>query len=393
MPRTKINTEMVMNSSGNAKSAAGIASDVAGKVGSVRGRTDSKILGRHGISGDLRSAQRHVAQISEEIMAIYRAAEMGARQYQSTEDRLIHMGKYIENITSVRQDTGIQGSNRVNVDCNVRSEKLSDGLTVKEEMSGSVGNASANASVEKVDGKVVASAEAAASVAKGNMSVDMLNGLYVASGSGSVLGAGAMASAGADMSEGNLEVYAKAEASAHALKGEFEQERLWGLDKFKATGEVLSADVEGKAYASLQHNGIWMPGAGVEAEATAAVAKGEVEETIGVEKYNIKGGAEGYVLGAEAEAEAKVGVIQEDGEVSYGVSASAEAGAYLAKGEVTGGFTLFGIEIEGTLGGNVGVGVEAGGAVTTDSLNISAGLSAFLGVNVELEIDWSNFGF
>lgn len=203
-------------------------------------------------------------------------------------------------------------------------------------------------------------------------------------------GSGPFASAEAGIKEENGSHIASASASAYALKGEAEQDQFWGLSKYKASGEVLSANAEAKAYASLSHNGVAVPSFGASGEAKASVASGEVEHTVGLEKYNIHGGAEGYVVGAEANAEAKFGVM-EDG--SYSASLEAGAGAYLAKGEVSAGFTVFGIDIDAKIGGNIGVGGKAGISLETDSFDISAGLSALLGVEAEVSIDWSDIGW
>lgn len=250
--------------------------------------------------------------------------------------------------------------------------------------------ASAEAGIKEENGSHIASASASASAGKGEANVTFGDGFYNFKGTGYLSGAEAAALAGYTANDDTLEAYAKASASAYALKGEAEQDQFWGLSKYKASGEVLSANAEAKAYASLSHNGVAVPSFGASGEAKASVASGEVEHTVGLEKYNIHGGAEGYVVGAEANAEAKFGVM-EDG--SYGASLEAGAGAYLAKGEVSAGFTVFGIDIDAKIGGNIGVGGKAGISLETDSFDISAGLSALLGVEAEVSIDWSDIGW
>lgn len=281
----------------------------------------------------------------------------------------------------------------------------------------STGNTSATVEVDADNpNKKVVGAGASASVWNGTYEVDIEDGLFTHSGEATALGAEAKAKAGYDANYGNLEAYATADASAYALKGECTQTMLGGLAKYEAKGEVLSASGNAKAYASLSHNGIISPSAGAEAKASASVLKGEAEKRLGSDKNNVKLGAEGAVLTAAASAGVTVGAIQngsagdhnqkgsnvagtwvdvdkQDRGVAYGVSAKAEAGAYIAKGEVKGGFSILGIEFEGSLGGKIGAGAEVGGSITTDFIDISAGISAILGVDVEVKIDWSNFGW
>lgn len=255
---------------------------------------------------------------------------------------------------------------------------------------GSGPSSTAEAGIKEENGSHIASASASASAGKGETNVTFGDGFYDFKGTGYLPGAEAAALAGYTANDDTLEAYAKASASAYGLKGEAEQDQCWGLSKYKASGEVLSANAEAKAYASLSHNGIAVPSIGAEGEAKASVASGEAEHTVGLEKYNVHAGAEGYVVGAEANAEAKFGAM-DDG--SYGVALGAEAGAYLAKGEVSAGFTICGIEVDVKLGGNIGAGGKAGVSLESDSVELSAGLSAILGVEAEVSIDWSDIGW
>lgn len=257
---------------------------------------------------------------------------------------------------------------------------------------GSTYAAEAKAGAELENGKKSAFANASADVAEGSFNLNAENGLYSLAGSGSILGASASAKAGYDTTNGNVKANAKAEAEAHALKGEISQEALWGLSKFKANGSVLSAGFNGKADAALIKNGIFAPSASAEAKAKAAVAEGSANSTMGLDKYNVHGEVSGYVVGAEASASAKVGAVEEDGKTVYGVSAKASAGAYLAKGDVSAGFTLFGIKFDVSAGGNIGAGAKVEGKVTSESIELGAGLSALLGLEAGIKVDWSDFG-
>lgn len=120
------------------------------------------------------------------------------------------------------------------------------------------------------------------------------------------------------------------------------------------------------------------------AEAKASVLSGEANAQFGTEDFNLHAKATGSLVGAEANAKFSVG--------SNGIKAGAGAEAYLAKGEVKGGFTLFGIKIDTKLEGKAGaVGAKGSFEATNTSLNIGAGVSAILGVGVDINIDWSGF--
>lgn len=97
------------------------------------------------------------------------------------------------------------------------------------------------------------------------------------------------------------------------------------------------------------------------------------------------GSADGSVLGAKAEAGAGV-TVNENG--SSSVKAKAEAEAYVAKGEVSGGFTIFGVDIDLGVEGMVGVQAEAGGEVSSSGFSFDVGLGPIGG---EVKIDWSDF--
>lgn len=397
MAKIKINTTDIINSSTKASSVrAGVAA-VSYGISSTRWKTDSQILGRNGIDGRLNGVQEQVEQIEKDILTIYQTVDNGAIKYQNTETWVVNLGAMLGGMNGKRGSSGNQNPYGVYFDggnpdkngaVSVNSER-----GIQKEKSGSIGNASAEASAEKLDGKATATASASASVAEGTVGYNAESGRFTFAGMGTVLGAEASAAAGYDVTGGNLGALAKAEASAYGLKGEIESKNLWGLEKFKATGEVLSISAEGTGYAVLMQDGNFRPAVGTEGEASAAVAKGEAEETFGLDGFNVKGKVEGYVVGASAEAEAKVGWAQnDDGESVFGVSANAGAEAYLAKGEVSGGFTIFGVEVIGTIGGGVGGGeLSAGAGITTESLELSAGIGALIGVDVEIEIDWSDF--
>lgn len=118
--------------------------------------------------------------------------------------------------------------------------------------------------------------------------------------------------------------------------------------------------------------------------AEAYVAKGDVSYKLGSDQVYAYADAEGALVGADASAGAGVKVTPE------GVEASAklEAEAYLAKGEIKGGYNLFGIDIGVSAEGMVGVQAEAGASVSAKGFEIDLGLGPIGGT---LTVDASNF--
>lgn len=165
-----------------------------------------------------------------------------------------------------------------------------------------------------------------------------------------------------------------------------------------AQGSVGNAAVSGTVNATLFENGHFTPSIGLEAKAEASVLKGKAEGYVGSKDNNVHVKGRGTVLGAEAKAEGKLGVITttdpKTGEkvTSYGVKGTAAAEAYLAEGRVSGGVTIFGIDIDvGVSGKAGGAGVKVGGSVTTNGISGEVGAGLGLGAGVEVSVDWSDF--
>lgn len=86
-----------------------------------------------------------------------------------------------------------------------------------------------------------------------------------------------------------------------------------------------------------------------------------------------------------ASADAKLELSKE------GLRTKAGAEAYLVTGEVSKGFDLFGIHIDGTLEGKAwGAGVEAGVDVDDDGLVLDLGAGLLLGLEGKVKVDWSD---
>lgn len=243
------------------------------------------------------------------------------------------------------------------------------------------------------DGKI------AGSLAEGSVFMNgQLAGIDVGmNAKGDVLGASVTTGGKAkwDLEKGDVGIEGNIKAEVHLASGELEANV--GYLNGKIEGKIGSAEAQGSLGATLWKDGKFAPSIGVEGKASAKVAEGGVEASFGSDNYNVHSSAEGSVLGAEAEASAKAGVItykDKDGTIKtkYGAEAKVGAEAYLAQGEVKTGFTLFGIEVNASVEGKVGGGgAAAGGEVTSGGVGASLDLGLGVGVGVDISVDWSGF--
>ncbi|NBH71636.1 hypothetical protein D3Z51_06290 [Clostridiaceae bacterium] len=173
------------------------------------------------------------------------------------------------------------------------------------------------------------------------------------------------------------------------------------LNALRNHGEIafLTGAVSGRAGMHLIRDDKPSPGVYISTEAggSALHISDRLEiDPLGTDSEGIYGigEIEGDLLGAEAYAKAGVGYLGTDADGSdvYGLEAGIGAEYYLAKGTISSGFNLFGIEVKGGLTGKIGgAGAELGGGMTNQGIDISGGLGLGAGVGVELSIDWTNF--
>ncbi|PZU82744.1 MAG: hypothetical protein DI529_13770 [Chryseobacterium sp.] len=86
-------------------------------------------------------------------------------------------------------------------------------------------------------------------------------------------------------------------------------------------------------------------------EASATVMSGSTSGRLGTTDNNIFGNASGSMWSTNANLSA--GVFTGEGQKT-GLLADGNIGAYGLKGEISGGATLFGVSMQGTLGGTLG---------------------------------------
>lgn len=216
--------------------------------------------------------------------------------------------------------------------------------------------------------------------------------------SGSLLGydVDGKTSATWDTQEGEIKIGAEGNATAYAAKGELEGSI--GALKGTAEGAALVAGTSGSIGLSIMKDNKFSPSLEADVKAKANVVEGEAGVQLGSDENNAHAKAKGSALGAEASASAGVGVIEvkdkETGKVStqLGVEGSVGAEAYLAKGEVSGGLSILGIDFDVSVSGKAGaVGVSAGGSITTGGVSGKIGGALGLGAGLEVSVDWSDF--
>lgn len=120
----------------------------------------------------------------------------------------------------------------------------------------------------------------------------------------------------------------------------------------------------------------------VEAGASADVVKADVSVRLGTKDVNANGNANGSLLSANAGISGEAN-LSKNGKTDIG--AKAEAGAYVAKGEYTGGINILGVKIEFTQGGSIGsahIGASGNAGVDLKNKTVGAEGSFNIGLGV-----------
>ena len=185
------------------------------------------------------------------------------------------------------------------------------------------------------------------------------------------------------------------DAEGHLIGGSLEGNI--GLLSGTVDAAILTGTLSGRCGASLFKDGKLAPALEAELKAKVAVASGSAGTQFGTEKNNAHVSAGGTLLGAEAEISGGAGVITYEDDkgnttTEFGVQGKVGAEAYLAEGSVSGGFTIFGIDINAKVSGKAGgVGASAEGRFTTGGVQGEIGAGLGLGGSIELSVDWSDF--
>lgn len=206
---------------------------------------------------------------------------------------------------------------------------------------------------------------------------------------------GAKYKTGEDGTIASVEYSIKDKASV--IKGEVKGNigRLGG----DASVELLTAACTGAVGATIYKDGKFAPSVYARAKVEAAAAKGEANVKYGSDQFDVHAKAEGTALGADAEAKAGLGLItykDSSGNMTTAVGVEGKVGAeaYVAQGSIKGGFKVFGIDVDVKATGTAaGVGVSAGGSITTNGVHGKIGGALGLGAGLEVSIDWSKFKY
>lgn len=202
---------------------------------------------------------------------------------------------------------------------------------------------------------------------------------------------GGSATAKMDLENGNVGAKAEAKGEFHAAEGSAEA-HFGDLASVKAKGSVGNVAANGEIEATIFTDGHIDPRIAASIAASASVASGSVSAKVGNDVIGGHVDASGEVLAAHADASAAIGKItykDKDGNevTGYGVKAQAGAEAYLAKGEISGGFNFFGYNIDFSLEGKAGgAGAKAGFTAATGAISGEIGAGLGLGIGLKFNI-------
>lgn len=193
----------------------------------------------------------------------------------------------------------------------------------------------------------------------------------------------------------SIGAFAEGSVSGHVAEGHGSVKV--GISETKGSAKFLTGGVTGAIGLALVKDGKFTPQAVAKAKAEVAAASAKVENKIGNDEYNFHTEAKGKALAAEAKAEAGIGVISmtdENGNEYSTIGAQADVGAeaYVAKGEISQGFTIMGIKFDvGAEGKAISAGAHAGVKVNTGGIKGDIGASLGLGLGLNFSIDWTGF--
>lgn len=379
---TKIDVGAIVGLSNQISSSKNTVSDVRDSVNAIRGQIDGRILGRNNLSARFSSATSQLMNIESRIGSVKTTTENGANSYMQTDRTVVAWkNEMIGNINSISQD--VSGGGRRS-DGNVIETSMDE--DTKSWFAKFINN-ELKTSDSVLHGEKEGQGELWGINTAGKMSGDIL--AYEA-------GVESKMSWEFKDEDGNWNsdlIGFTTEAKVTGAIAQGEVEGNFGYLHGKASGKAITGAVSGEAKVTLWEDGKFQPGVSVGANAEASVLKGEAEVGFGTDQYGVYAKAEGDVLHAEANAEAGIGCLgtDENGKSVYGAKAEASALASVAQGEVKGGFTVFGIDIDvGVEGYAVAAGVEAGGSITTEGVTANFSGALGLGAGLNISVDWSD---
>lgn len=185
-------------------------------------------------------------------------------------------------------------------------------------------------------------------------------------------------SSSATIDENGIKAKASGKAEGWLLKSEVKQQV--GDATLESETELLDVYAKGEAFAKFSGDDI---GVGLMGAVGGSLLQTTVKGQLGSDDYNVHAAATGKVMTAEAKAEGYVG--------TDGLKAKASAEVCAVKGEVKTGITIMGVKIDATVEGKAGaLGGEAGIEATSEGVSANVGASALLGIELKVNVDWSD---
>jgi hypothetical protein len=202
-------------------------------------------------------------------------------------------------------------------------------------------------------------------------------------------------SSGWTAEKNNLSWGASASKSGSLLEGEVSGKK--GNLSGSASAKILTGSAEGSISASLYKDGKLDPSLSAKLEAKGSLAEVEAKGQYGNDDTNLNVSAKGELGSAEAKAEVQLGRVESTTasgkkKTELGIEGSVGAGAWLAKGSITGGASLLGlVDVNVTATGKAGgASIGASGSVTTGGVSGKLDVGLGVGADVEVTIDWSS---
>lgn len=392
MPTIKVNTNQLSSYESDMQSVLSRVNSIMNQFNSVSRNLDWDIKAESNINSRLSGISRELSAESRGISGMKSYLGKARTKYNAVESK--NSGKKLKNETTGRGSGARVASKNGKVSRTGYSEAGRPGASLS----------AVDPNATYVTGDIESGKSLFGTVAKGAV----LTGATSAtkwffghkgevSAEGSVIGGEIKTSSKGtwDTKKGEISAEAKVSADGYVAKGK--ASASYGLASLAASGTVGAVGASGKIGATLFKNGKLSPSIGASAKAEATAAKGDVKANFGTDENNVHAKASGQVLTAEASAKANVGKIEyEDSSgnthTGYGVEAEVGAEAYVAKGSISGGITLFGIDIDVSVEGKAGgAGAKAGGNITNSSASGEIGLGLLVGLGAKVDVDWSDF--
>lgn len=387
MASTKINVGAVIGLSSTANRAKLAASNVRSAFNTTKKQIDSRILDRNNLASRFQSVYNKLGSVETKISRIRSTVENGANWYHDT-DLTVQgwandiTGNFVSGCGLVFSGIGIP----------------SGGMPKREKVNNSD------------DGSEVTTDPTWKKILKDDWVLEgaVLSGART--DDGEFLGISTSGTVEGELIGGSIKTKSEAEwdktnkefgleksvvAEGHIAKGSLEGSL--GILNGKVEGTIGAVSATGSVGASLYKDGKLSPALEAKLKAKAAVAEGEIELSAGDDEFNAHAKGSGTLFGAEAEASGGVGMITYETDAGVkktelGVQGKVGAEAYIAEGKLSGGVTIFGIDIDVGISGKAGgAGVSAGGQITGSGASGEVGAGLGLGLGLKISVDWSDF--